>query len=82
MIGGKIMKKYMLIFICLILIICNIDLGVSSSYVEDTKENKIQLTFETPSFKVVEKNFIDHIFVEDFGRLSTLGGPILPSKII
>jgi hypothetical protein len=82
MIGRKIMKKYMLIFICLILILCNIDLGVSSSYVEDTKENNIQLRFETPSFKVVEKNSIDHIFVEDFGRLSTLGGPILPSKII
>lgn len=76
------MKKYVLIFICLILIVFNIDLGVSSSYVEDTKEKNIQLTYETPSFKVVEKNFIDHIFVENFGRLSTLGGPILPSKII
>ncbi|PNX49251.1 MAG: hypothetical protein BV457_02155 [Thermoplasmata archaeon M9B1D] len=76
------MKKYVLIFICFILIGCNIDLNVSSLYVEDTKENNILLTIETPSFKIVEKNSINQIFVENFGRLSILGGPILPSKII
>jgi len=56
------MKKYVLIFICLILIACNIDLSISSTFVEDTKDNNILLTIETPSFKIVEKNSINQIF--------------------
>ena len=77
------MKKYVLVFICLILVGCNVEISAfSTSYAEKTKENNIQLTIETPSFNVVEKNSENQIIVENFGRLSILGGPILPSRII
>jgi hypothetical protein len=77
------MKKYVLVFICLILVGCTIEISaLSTSHVEKTKENNIQLTIETPSFNVVEKNSENQIIVENYGRLSNLGGPILPSRII
>jgi len=77
------MKKYILVFICLILVGYTIEISaLSTSYVEKTKENNIQLTIETPSFNVVEKNSENQIIVENYGRLSILGGPILPSRII
>jgi hypothetical protein len=77
------MKKYIIFFICLILIVCHIDSYASSiSYAEKISINNIQITIDIPSFNVIEKDSNHQVIVENFGRLSILGGPILPSRII
>jgi hypothetical protein len=77
------MKKYVLFFFCLILIGCNIDINASSIlYAENIGYNNIQLTVEIPSFNIIEKDSEHQVIVENFGRLSILGGPILPSRIM
>jgi len=77
------MKKYIIVFICMLLVGCCADINAFSIFdSQNSIENKIQVTIDTPSFNIIEKNSENQIIVENFGRLSMPGAPILPSRII